>query len=225
MESFGKFGSYLKGMGELGGIGNAFGGALNTFNNPYDQSVDTFNNILSGFDKYKDEMSGNLNPYMTAGQGAIGTYQNALNKMANPTDFMNNIMNQYQQSPWAKFQTDQGIKAANNAASASGMLGSGAEQKELAEFAQGISSKDMQQFLQNALGINNQYLGGYGHIMDNGLGANSIYGSFLGNLMNSQSNVANALATAQASQGQTENSGMGDMMSGLGSAAMIAMML
>jgi len=222
VEALGSMGSMLGGMGGGAGLGSILGGALNVFNNPYDQSVDTFNNILSGYDKYKGEMSSNLNPYMTAGTDAIGSYQNALNRMANPTDFMNNIMNQYQQSPWAKFQTDQGIKAGNNAASASGMLGSGAEQKELAQFAQGVSSKDMQQYLQNALGINNQYLGGYGHLMDNGLGANSIYGSFLGNLMSSQANVANSMAQAQAAQGQTENSGWGDM---LGGAATIGMMM
>lgn len=198
-------------------LGSIIGGGLNIFNNPYDASADTLNGILNGFGQYKNEVSGNLSPYMQAGNGAIGNYQNALNKMANPVDFMNSIMGQYQQSPWAKFQTQQGINAANNAASASGMLGSGAEQKELADYAQNISSRDMQQYLQNALGINNQYLGGYGHLMDNGLNANSIYSNFINGLMNAQANVGGSLSNMQSYQGQSQNLGLGEILGGIGS--------
>lgn len=219
MEALGSMGSM---MGGMNGFGSIIGGALNAFNNPYDSSVNTLGDILGGFGKYKDEVSGNFNPYMQAGSGAIGTYQNALNQMQDPTKFMNNIMNQYQQSPWAKFQTQQGINAANNAGSASGMLGSGAEQKELADYAQNISSRDMQQYFNNAMGINNQYLGGYGHLMDNGLNANNMYSNFLNGLMNSQANVAGAKAQAQSMQGQTENQGWGDMLGGAASLAALA---
>jgi hypothetical protein len=224
VEALGSMGSMMGGTSGMSGLGAIIGGGLNVFNNPYDDSVNTLNDILKGYGQYKGEMSGNLSPYMQAGNGAIGTYQNALNQMQDPTKFMNNIMGQYQQSPWAKFQTQQGINAANNAGSASGMLGSGAEQKELADYAQNISSRDMQQYFNNAMGINNQYLGGYGHLMDNGLNANSIYGGFLGNLMNSQAGVGKSLASAQSYQGQNENAGIGSMLGGLGSLAMGAAM-
>jgi len=95
-------------------------------------------------------------------------------------------MGQYQESPWAHYQQNQGIRQAQNAGSASGLSGSTAMNKFLQQNAQGISSQDMQGWLNNALGINEMY----GHGLHNqiGFGANAanhlsdIYGTMGNNL-------------------------------------------
>jgi hypothetical protein len=99
-------------------------------------------------------------PYGQIGMTGMQDYTSRLNQMKDPTGFMNNIMSQYQSSPWATFQTKNMMDTLNNNAAASGSLDSGALQKRLMQYGQGITSQDQQNYLQNALGINNQYLSG-----------------------------------------------------------------
>src|SRR5215813_12791874 len=88
-------------------------GANYLFNDP----SKPYNDAAAQFDKYYQQASQTLSPWVNAGSNALGQYQNALNPMSNSTGYINNIMNQYQMSPWAQFQMQQGMKGMNNAMS------------------------------------------------------------------------------------------------------------
>jgi hypothetical protein len=111
---------------------------------------------------------GFLDPFQKAGVGALGQFQQELGARQDPTAFLNRIMGQFQESPGAKFQQQQGLEAAKSAAQAAGTLGSGAQQRALTQFGQGVSSQDMQQYLQNVLGIGQQRMGGLQSLIGGG---------------------------------------------------------
>jgi hypothetical protein len=120
------------------------------------------------YEKYNNQAQGFQNPFYNAGVGAIGNYQDALGKMKDPTAFINGLMNNYQESPWAKFQQDQMQRANTNMASASGLIGSTPYQQAGLQYARDISSEDMNGWLQNVLGANNNYLGGQQNLINSG---------------------------------------------------------
>jgi hypothetical protein len=93
-------------------------------------------------------------------------------------------MSQYQTSPYAKFQMQQGQNAANNAASASGLIGSTPFMQASQDYARNIASQDQNNWLQNVLGINTQY------------------GQGQQNLMNGGQNAANQLSSIQQMLGE-----------------------
>jgi hypothetical protein len=111
------------------------------------------------------------NPFLKAGQGAIDPYQKWLSGMSNPSGFINNLMGQYQESPWAHNMQQQSMRAGQNFGSANGLSGSTPLAQQLQQNAGNISSQDMNQWLQNVLGINTQYGNGYNNLM--GIGQNS----------------------------------------------------
>jgi hypothetical protein len=80
-------------------------------------------------------------------------------------------MGQYQESPFAKFQQQQGMRAAQNMGSATGLTGSTPLQMQAQQNAQNISGQDMNQWLQNVLGVNNNY--GAGLSGEMGMGQHS----------------------------------------------------
>jgi len=93
-----------------------------------------------------------FNPYYQAGNKALQQYQDVTNRMLqHPEELENTIMQGYQMSPYAKYQTQQTTEAANRAAAAAGELGTPNEQAALARQIQGITSADEQQYLQNAM--------------------------------------------------------------------------
>lgn len=84
-------------------------------------------------------------------------YEDWLNTQKDPSGFINHLMSQYQESPYAKYQQQQSIRAGQNAGSAAGLTGSTPLAQQLQQNASNISSQDMNTWLQNVLGINTQY--------------------------------------------------------------------
>jgi hypothetical protein len=193
---FGKIAS-----GGAQGIGSALNYFMSDPSKPYQDAS-------AQLDKYYGQAQDALSPYMNAGQNALGNYQNALSPMSNSPQFINNILNQYQESPWAKFQQQYGMKAMQNAASAGGMQGSGAQWKAAADYSQGISSRDMQQWLQNNLGVNDRYLSGQQDISHMGFGGAQSLAQLLGQLGQAQAGMAYGA-------GQAQNQGTTDMLGGV----------
>lgn len=151
--------------GMLGGsLGQFLGGMFGNSGQPYSDAMDQYNRMIQ-------QAQGAQNPFLQAGQGAIGGYQNWLNSMKDPSGFINNLMGHYQESPMAKYQQQQAVRSGQNAASASGLSGSTPFAQQLQQNASNISSQDMNSWLQNVLGINNQYGGGLNNLM--GYGANA----------------------------------------------------
>ena len=105
---------------------------------------------------------GYLQPYEQLGFGALNKYMSGLSQMEDPAAYYRNIMSGYSESPMAKYQEQAGMKALTNQSAAAGMLGSGALRSSILRESQGISSQDMQSYLNNIMGVQGRYLSGMG---------------------------------------------------------------
>lgn len=149
--------------------------------------------------------TGYLNPYLQAGTGALGQYQSQLGQMSDPTSFYNNIMSQYQDSPATQFQRQQGLNSLQNTAAATGYTGSGKELKDIDQFSQGVTAQGQNQFLQNILGIHNNFLQGLQGLTGMGQQAGTTMGGF--QMQGAQDRAEEEAAKAQAeAQAQAQSS-------------------
>lgn len=154
------------------GSGNQFGqGMASILGGLFTDPSKPFKEAERAYGPRMDQASGYFNPFYQAGTGAIGDYQNWLGGMKDPSGFINNMMGQYQESPWAKYQQEQARQGGINAASASGLMGSTPYLQAAEEMSGNIASQDMQNWLQNVLGINTQYGQGVGNLMGQGFNA------------------------------------------------------
>jgi len=185
-----------------GGLGSILGGIFGASNDPY----------KAGMDQYKKYAQQGINvqqPFYNAGQQGMGNYQNWLQQMQNPSQFINNTMNQYQQSPWAQNEQQQAMNMGNNYASANGLSGSTPMAQQMQQNASNISSQDMQNWLGNVLGINSQYGQGQQNLMGVGQNAaNQISGMY--------GNMANAMGSGAYGSAANQNNSWGNILGGLG---------
>lgn len=159
-------------------VGGFLGGMFNDTGKPYDAAQQQY-------DKYTGMAQGAWSPYANAGKGAVGDYQQWLKGQQDPSGFINNQMANYQESPYAKYMQQQSMNAGQNAASASGLMGSTPMMQQMQQNAGNIASQDQNQWLQNVLGINTQYGQGQQNLMQGGQNAanslTNMYGQ-MGNL-------------------------------------------
>lgn len=131
------------------------------------------------YNKYMNQANQAQQPWMQAGQQAIPQYQNWLQGQQDPSGFINNLMGQYQESPYAKYLQQQSMNAGQNEASASGLMGSTPLIQQMQQNAGNISSGDMGSWLQNVLGINSNYGTGQNNLMQGGQNAaNALSGNY-----------------------------------------------
>jgi len=206
---FGPWGAAIGGVagGLLGGLEGG-----DKWKNPADAANPYLNQIPDTLKQY-------YNPYINAGQQAMGTTMGQYNNLINdPTAMMNKIGAGYQKSPGFDWQVGQATNAANNAAAASGMAGSPAEQQELATTVNGLANQDYGQYMDSALGQYRMGLQGMGGINQMGFNASSNLANGLStNLMN-QANLA--YAGQQSDNERSAGSGFGsflDAMPGISS--------
>lgn len=164
--------------------------------------------------KYAQEMEENLNqakqyynPFYEAGTSALPQYQQSLDEMKDPQAFFKKIMGGYQESPWAKFQQEQGQRALTNSASAGGLIGSTPFMQAGQDYTHNIGSQDMQQFLQNILGIKSGYQSGLGNLISGG--QNAAQG-----LAGLQQSFADPIASARYGGNRMKNMDRGNIISG-----------
>ncbi len=132
-----------------------------------------YGNAERAYDRY-------TSPWSNAGRGAINPFSQRLNEMGNTGDFMKNIMGQYQESPWARNMQNQSMRAGQNAASASGLMGSTPLMNQLQQNAGNISSQDQQNFFNNMMGINDKYMQGQNQLMNFGFGSDQAAAPWMG---------------------------------------------
>lgn len=130
------------------------------------------------------------NPFIQGGQQAGNTLQGEYGKMLDPTDFINNIMKNYQESAGAQYQQKQLGQGIGATAAAGGYAGTPEHQQEYGQMANGIMSQDMQQYLQNALGVYGGGLSGEQDIYGKGFQASGSLADMLGGLLSSQAGLA-----------------------------------
>ncbi len=222
-------------MSMLGGFGN-----MMDYQDP-SQSAMPYMNQISG------QMQNTLGPYAGAGMSAVPgmnaysqfgqaqipimqALQQKFGQMsANPGQFMNQMGQNFQQSPGYQFQVNQATGAANRAAAAGGMLGSPQEQQTLGTTVNGLANQDYYNWMDHAMNVLGQGLSGQsqmsqglyntgGNMMQNlfgtGAGAAGNLSDSLAQALMSQANLAYA---GQSNQNQNQGGSMGSMMGGLGS--------
>lgn len=167
---------------------------------------DMFNQFQQGW----GQTQGMMNPYVDRGNTAYQAYIDALNQGKDPTALYNQFASSYKMSPEATAQIAQGQKAANNAAAAGGMLGSGSEQTAAANLAQSVRSQDFDKYMSNLFGIRDQYLSGQGGLEQQGFNASSLEAQL-------REKYAEQMAQAKAAQDTGYAQGIGGLIGGIGS--------
>ena len=181
----------------------------------------------------------NLSPYMSIGTAALPQllqslgYQGQYGANGNLTGlsgqgFQFNPSN-LAQTPGYQFTLQQGLNAVNNATSATGQTGSGAQAKGLANYATGLAQNTYNQQYQNALTTYQQNASTLGSLLSTGQNAAAGLGSM--GMQNAQSvgntlqGGANATAAGQIAAGNaTSNALNGAMQLGLGSAGIYSLL-
>ena len=87
---------------------------------------------------------------------------------------------------------------------AAGLIGSTPWQQSGEQFARDISSQDMNQFLQNVLGVNNRYGMGLNNLLSYGANA----GNQMSNLFGRQADMGANLAYGSGAADENENSNL-----------------
>ena len=133
------------------------------------------------------------------------------------------------QTPGYQFTLQQGLNAVNNATSATGQTGSGAQAKGLANYATGLAQNTYNQQYQNALTTYQQNASTLGSLLSTGQNAAAGLGSM--GMQNAQSvgntlqGGANATAAGQIAAGNaTSNALNGAMQLGLGGAGIYSLL-
>jgi len=120
----------------------------------YQGGVDSYN-------KYRgvlDTMGGQLDQYGNPAEWMWGQINQ------NPADYYQTLMKGYDQTPQAKYEQEQMMKASQQGAAASGLLGGGQFFKDLQNNTADITRRDQDRYFNNMLNSNNQqmnYLGDY----------------------------------------------------------------
>lgn len=184
------------------GLGGLLGGMFGNSGKPYDKAMEQYQ-------KYLQMGQGVQQPYLDAGKEGLGNYQEWLKGQKDPADFINNLMGQYQQSPYNSYLQGQAQNAGINAGSANGTMGSSALMQQMQQNAANIGQQGMDSWLQNALGINSQYGQGQQNLMQGGQNsANS--------LMNMYNNMGQQMGDAAYGKEAGKQNDWWNMLGGVG---------
>jgi hypothetical protein len=170
------------GFGGFGGGNDFANGLTQFFGGLFGNSGEPYKKAGNELEDYLRRATSGQNPFLNMGKDAIPRYQEWLNGMKDPSGFINNLMGNYSESPWAKYQQQQALRASGNQGSASGLGGSTPMAQFNQQNARDISSQDMNQWLQNVLGVNTQYGEGQHNMINGGQHAadmlSNLYGRF-----------------------------------------------
>ena len=166
---------------------------------------------------YLDQIPGvaheGYDPYINRGRKAGDIAGGQFDRMsADPSAFINELMKGYTESDDYKFKQEEMGRSAANSAAAGGMRGSGLDQKEQQRITQGLLGDDMQQWLQNVLGVQKTGLQGEQDFYHTGYDASKGLEGDLSNVLGTQA----GLAFQGAREGQKRSQ---DWLKMLGSAA------
>ena len=130
-------------------------------------------------------------PYVNEGRDASGktksTYESL---MSDPQGFIDSLLKNYKNSEGYNFQKGELTKELGNAAASGGIAGTPLDQQNQGQAIQGLLSKDMQQYLENALGVFGKGLAGEEGIATRGYDASGKLTDTLGTTLGSQASSA-----------------------------------
>lgn len=129
------------------------------------------------------------NPYIEEGKGAGNLLKGEYGKLMMPTSFIDDLMKNYSLSKGAQYERNELGRGIGATAAAGGFAGTPEHQKSYADMADKIMSRDMQQYLQNALGVYGMGLSGQQDIYNKGYNASSSLADMIGGTLGSQAGL------------------------------------
>ncbi len=194
-------------MGPGGGAGGNILSSIMSqmdWQNPADSAMPYLQGLPSQILQY-------LQPYMNAGTSQIpGLQQQYGNLMNNPGGVVNSIGSQYQQSPGYQFQLQQAMNAGQRQGATTGMQGSPEMQQNMQSTATGLANNDYYNYLKNAMGAYGYGLQGAQGMFNQGAQTSDAYGTDIGNIGESEAQLAYAGQNAQNQQNSAFWSGIGN---------------
>lgn len=152
-----------------------------------------------GFDRTSglyDNAQGFFQPYQQAGQQGMQTYLGSLG--LGGQEGRDQAVGAFQAGPGYQFAMDQGMQAANRAASAGGMLTSGNTLQALTRFGQGLANQEYGGWQDRLAGLGNMGLAASGEMAGNRMRLGDIGMGVAQQRAGIQSNTENAIGAAQA---------------------------
>lgn len=130
-------------------------------------------------------------PYVQQGQQAHSTMSPTLEQMTqDPAAYLEFIMNSYQPSQGYNLRKDEALKAASNSAAAGGVAGTYGDARDQSRITDALLGEDMQQYINNILGINKTGLEGEQNFYNTGFNASNAEASDLANLGGTKATLA-----------------------------------
>lgn len=173
------------------------------------------NAAMPYLDQARDTVKPYFDPYIQQGQNAYDTMNPVLTDMStDPTGFLEALMKHYQPSSGYQLKYDNMSKAAGNTAAAGGMRGSLSDISDQARLTDMLMSEDMQQWLQNVLGIQGAGLSGQSNLYNTGYDASKSLSGDLSNILGTQSQLA---FQGQRENNQNQSDLAGGFLNGFGS--------
>lgn len=202
--------SLMNMLGLGAGVAGVGGGLYNLFGKS--------SGIPEAANKYLNQIPGAMQPYyqpyMSAGQNALGQLMGQYGQLTGSTgDVYNKLAGGYQQSPGFQSALKQALGAASNQAAAGGMTGTPQAQLQSADVAGTLAQKDFSDYMSRMMGLYGTGLQGMGNINKMGFGASTDYANMLGSLLGQQSQYA---AMEKAMQNQKRGKAFGQLAGGLG---------
>lgn len=206
----------------VGGIGSAIIGSSASKSAAKTQAAaanNATNQQLAMFNQIRDDLS----PYTGLGQVGVNKLTDLVNNGTLTADYPNYTpFGEYQpvtaanldQTPGYQFTRDQGMRSVTNSNSASGLTGSGAQAKGIAEYVTGLAQSTYNQQVQNRLA---EYTTGLqGHVTDYTTGFNAnqteltnLYNRLMGIVQVGQGSAAQQATTGTQVAGQIGNNIIG----------------
>lgn len=203
-------------MGLFSGIGHAIGGLFGGGqSNGYN---DWRNYMAKGEQELRlaaQKANQLLEPFRQSGQAQLPNYRNYLNTLGQQLK-NNTWLSGYEKSPYAAFQQQEALKAANQAAAASGLLGSGANQEYNMKLAQQIGSADEANYFNQLSEEKNRYQNALAQLIGMGNNAAVQQGNWG---MQAAGGIANNLqnqGAAKANEDMAQSSAINQLIGGLG---------
>lgn len=144
--------------------------------------------------KYLDQIPGigrqYYDPFINQGREAGNILKDQYGRMLDPSKFMDDIMKNYKMSEGATYKRDLLGKGIGSAAAAGGFAGTPEHQREYGSMADEIMSGDMQQYLENALGIHGRGISGEQDFYNKGFNASGSLADMIAGVLGSKSGLA-----------------------------------
>lgn len=158
-------------------------------------------NKLTGYkepgnpDSYLDKIT-NLDkeyydPYISQGNKAYEAFNPILNQMlSDPGSYLNNMKNQYQESPFYKLQQQEMLNTIGKAGAGGGYSINPSQYMSSSGLEASLMGPEMQDWLQNVMGVQKQGLGGEMGFYDTGYKASQAMASDLANVLGTKGSMA-----------------------------------